>query len=64
MIALGSFGVAVNKGWDKEALTAVEGWVCRLHSRMLGDNTARYSLRQIILKGVMMQDKVLILDWR
>jgi hypothetical protein len=59
----GRLGV-LNEGWDEEGLAAVEGGCISLECRLLRYYTARDCLREVILEGVMVDDKVLVLGGR
>ena len=54
----------LNEGWDEEGLAAVEGGCISLECRLLRHYTARDCLREVILQGVMVDDKVLVLGGR
>ena len=53
-----------NEGWDEEGLAAVEGGCISLKRRLVRHYTARDCLREVILEGIMVDDKVLVLSGR
>ena len=59
----GRLGV-LNERWDEKGLAAVEGGCISLECRLLRHYTARDCLWEVILEGVMVDDKVLVLGGR